>query len=676
MEFRSRVISSGAFGSHWFMFDNIRTFGTSGFSSSGTFTTQTISPSNFQEWETLVYSTTTPAGTSLTVDVLSSSGSVLATNVASGTDLSSLGITNSAIRLRANLATSNSSVTPTLHHWTLGWVETSGSVLMGDFSNVEFSTQIVNRPPVADANGPYTVSEGGIVSLDGSGSSDPDGDPLTFEWDFDGDNIFGETGAAAGRGDEVGVSPTFSAAGLDGPSSLSVGLRVTDDGGLSNQTTAAINITNVAPEIAPLLLSSRSINEGQSVTVTGSFTDPALGVPTETFSGTALWNDGVSTSLTISGGTFSTMRSFPDDHPATGTAFDLFTVDVTITDDDGGSDTETSPVLTVNNVAPEITGVSNSTPITDKAVEGEVVTINGAFTDVGVLDTHTAVVDWDDGTAPETITVTQGSGSGTYSGSHSYASGGIYTITVTIIDDDTGTDTVTTTAFITGVGIHDGVLQIVGTSGNDQITVNRQGNSLLRVHASFIDEPSGRTFQLSDIERIVAVLCEGDDHMTIAGNIDLPSLIDAGGGNDHINGGGGSDVILGRKGDDHLSGGGGFDLLFGGVGIDRLVGGSGEDLLFGGIFSASFNGGVPLELFVDDEPALLAVQNIWNDSSRSATDRQTDIEALDNFFSKLVDDSASDTLTGGSDDDWFLLFNGDRANDLKTNKGDLVSSVL
>ena len=44
--------------------------------------------------------------------------------------------------------------------------------------------------------------------LNGSGS-DPEGDPLTFTWDLDGDGVFGETGLAADRGDEVGASPTF-----------------------------------------------------------------------------------------------------------------------------------------------------------------------------------------------------------------------------------------------------------------------------------------------------------------------------------------------------------------------------------------------------------------------------------------------------------------------------------
>ena len=47
-----------------------------------------------------------------------------------------------------------------------------------------------NRPPVAEANGPYTVSEGGSVTLDGTGSHDPDpGDTLTYAWDLDGDGV-------------------------------------------------------------------------------------------------------------------------------------------------------------------------------------------------------------------------------------------------------------------------------------------------------------------------------------------------------------------------------------------------------------------------------------------------------------------------------------------------------
>ena len=92
--------------------------------------------------------------------------------------------------------------------------------------------------------------------------------------------------------------------------------------------------------------------------------------------------------------------------------------------------------------------------------------------------------------------------------------------------------------------------------------------------------------------------------------------------------------------------------------------------------ASSDGNGTPLESFVNDQPTLLSLQNIWNDSSRSIKDRKIDIEASDEFFSKLVDDGDSDKLTGGSDDDWFLLFAGDRVTDLNTKKGDLVSSDL
>ena len=55
-------------------------------------------------------------------------------------------------------------------------------------SNVATVSIIVdpaNSPPFADAGGPYSVVEGSPLQLIGSGSLDPDGDALTFEWDPD-----------------------------------------------------------------------------------------------------------------------------------------------------------------------------------------------------------------------------------------------------------------------------------------------------------------------------------------------------------------------------------------------------------------------------------------------------------------------------------------------------------
>ena len=132
-----------------------------------------------------------------------------------------------------------------------------------------------NRPPVAEANGPYNVPEGGSVTLDGTGSSDPDsGDTLTYAWNLDGDSIYGEAGADAARGDETGATPTFSAAGLDGPSSITVSLRVTDQGGLSSTDTATVNITNVAPTVDPPTVAPEPSAEGSAATTSANLQRP------------------------------------------------------------------------------------------------------------------------------------------------------------------------------------------------------------------------------------------------------------------------------------------------------------------------------------------------------------------------------------------------------------------
>jgi len=191
------------------------------------------------------------------------------------------------------------------------------------------------------------------------------------------------------------------------------------------------------------------------------------------------------------------------------------------------------------------------------------------------------------------------------------------------------------------------------------------------VHASFIDDAGGRRFNLGDIDRIVNFMCEGDDHVNMAGNLELPTITDAGAGDDHINGGGGSDIILGRDGNDHLNGGGGNDLLIGGSGFDRLVGGKDDDLLFGGIFSAEQDSdGNPLESFLEDEEALLAIQQIWSDNTRSTAARANDIAGIDSFFDSLFDDHTADRLTGSSGADLFLLFDGDSGTDAGKKKSD------
>lgn len=91
-----------------------------------------------------------------------------------------------------------------------------------------------NAAPSVSATFEVVDQENHTYEFDGSASSDPDGDNLSFAWDF-GD------GATA---DGAIVNHTFNATGASGNVSFNVTLTVTDRGGLSD--TAALNVTFAA----------------------------------------------------------------------------------------------------------------------------------------------------------------------------------------------------------------------------------------------------------------------------------------------------------------------------------------------------------------------------------------------------------------------------------------------
>jgi|GEM_PF-1363301 len=260
--------------------------------------------------------------------------------------------------------------------------------------------------PVANAGGPYSVNEGGSVILNGSAST---GSGLTYAWDLDGDGVFGEIGAGAARGDETGATPTFLASGLDGPSTYTVSLRVTDSGGQVSTTTATINILNVPPTLT--IASSGSVNEGSTYTITLSSSDPGQDAIS---SWTINWGDG--SIQTINGNPSSASHVYADN----GT----YTISATATDEDGTWSANTHQV-NVANVPPTLTVTGGGGTIN----EGSSLTLHLSATDPGADTIRSWTINWGDGS----IQTINGNPS---SVSHLYADDGIYNITTSATDED------------------------------------------------------------------------------------------------------------------------------------------------------------------------------------------------------------------------------------------------
>ena len=176
-----------------------------------------------------------------------------------------------------------------------------------------------------------------------------------------------------------------------------INLTITDDDtGTSNGSTT-VTVENVAPVLG--CLKTVAIEENGATTLTGTITDPGT---LDTFDLVVNWGDPLSPknieTYTFAAGTksFKLTHQYLDDNPSD-TPSDQYTINLKITDDDTGTSSDNATV-TVNNVAPVITCLRSSAKEVGDAREGEKVWISATFKDVGKLDTHTAVIDWGDGT--------------------------------------------------------------------------------------------------------------------------------------------------------------------------------------------------------------------------------------------------------------------------------------
>ncbi|MHB9130687.1 MAG: beta strand repeat-containing protein [Armatimonadota bacterium] len=217
---------------------------------------------------------------------------------------------------------------------------------------------------------------------------------------------------------------------LDAP--YTVDITVTDSDGASGTGSTTVTVNNVAPSAVAATATPDPINENDTTVISGSFTDPGT---LDAHTVTLAWGDGTAdTTINLAAGvlTFTApahqyLNNLPGDA--------AYTVNITVTDDDGASATG-STTVTVNNVAPSnLTAIAAPNPIN----ENDTTMVSGSFTDPGTLDTHTVTIDWGDGSANTVLNLAVGERT-FFSPPHQYLNNrpddAPYTVDVTVTDSD------------------------------------------------------------------------------------------------------------------------------------------------------------------------------------------------------------------------------------------------
>ena len=444
-----------------------------------------------------------------------------------------------------------------------------------------------NQPPVADAaanptSGPAPLS----VSFDGAGSSDPDGDALTYDWDFTSDGSVDATGVSA--------SHTYQVAGT-----YTATLTVRDRDGAQSSDTVEISSGNTPPVAtlgSPTASTTWRVN--QAISFSGSATDQQDGALA---SSRLTWslilhhchseNDCHEHPVQDFPGVASGSFVAPDhEYPA------YLELTLTATDSEGLTDTESvrlDPQTVALSFGTSPTGLNLVVGSTQATAPFSRTVIVGSANSISAPSPQTVggtvyeFVSWSDGGA-QTHNIVAGTQPGTYAATYRVSTGPACTITGTSANDTlsgtTGADVICGGGggdTIRGLGGNDilkgegGPDKLYGGAGNDTFDGGVGSDT-----ANFSESPGAVSASLTDN----TATGEGSDTLaSIEKLIGSPAndTLTGSGGSDILNGGNGGDTLSGRDGADTLTGQGGDDTVHGDAGNDSVVGSAGADNLFG-----------------------------------------------------------------------------------------------
>ncbi len=233
-----------------------------------------------------------------------------------------------------------------------------------------------NKDPEADANGSYNGTAGVAVNFSSAGSQDEDGTIVSFAWSF---------------GDGTSSSDANPAHTYASPALYNVSLTVTDDDGATNTDNTTAEIIASTVNTAPVANANGpySANTGDTINFSSAGSSD---------------NDGsiASYSWDFGDGNSSTSANPSHSYGAAGN----YTVSLTVTDNDGADNTDTTsatiedvvppppgetPDVSINSTAVDSSGL-NSTVVQERPVVGNnnysILAINDLGMHCGDLDTR------------------------------------------------------------------------------------------------------------------------------------------------------------------------------------------------------------------------------------------------------------------------------------------------
>jgi PKD repeat protein len=251
-----------------------------------------------------------------------------------------------------------------------------------------------------------------------------------YLWDLDDDGQYN---------DANGPSATFHAGVGSSTNIVRMKYKYTSDPNEYAIVDTTIYVHNVPPRIDSLELSNSTPDEGQQITVSGTWSDPGAVLADVTVN----WGDSSPADEDENNaGAFSFSHTYGDN----GT----YQIEVCVWD---GEDTTCQSLeATVSNVAPT-TGIDSVEQPNPHFILPLVHTLHltGSFTDPGWLDTHTSNWDFGDGTNEPGNLIQENEhpdATGTTTVVHIYAEPGTYLVTLTVTDDDGDNDSDATTVTV------------------------------------------------------------------------------------------------------------------------------------------------------------------------------------------------------------------------------------